>query len=267
MANLNPSPSTRWPKGVSGNQRAWRVKWLHGLLDKSYDSMPFASKLNLCLRYGDVPLREALAARLLEIAFTDRVVVIGRDEDGPIERVSSYECIDAIKTLMAYDLGKPREMDAPRVSIPEHVTVEGRPLLDIIADVYRHRLLSGEMTETELHKLTELFLSIDRTKIALLLKLLGGKVAGKSEEEIRALLAGAPLPERQEPTGQENAAPSEAAQAEERQQITSVNTAGRASAGESLQSHPSDVDRADGATFNAESAPSPFTAPDDEDDE
>lgn len=215
MANPNPGGHPRWKPGECGNKGrgAGRTKWLRGLLSSKFDKLPFARKLNLALRYGDENLRHAMAARLLEIAFTDEVFVIGRDQDGPIERASSRESVDAIKTLFAYDLGKPREMDAPAVSVGD-IPTDGRPLLDIIADVYRARLLAGQMTEPELHKLTDLFLSIDRTKIALLIKLLGGNVAGKSEDEIRALLAGTPLPAKQVPTPAPNVVPAKDGEAE-----------------------------------------------------
>jgi len=144
MPNFNPSPATRWPKGVSGNQRAWRSKWLRGMLDQKFDSLPFAKRLNLCLRYGDGPLRTAMAARLLEIAFTDQVIVIGRDENStPIERVSSRESVDAIKTLWSYDMGKPSASPTEvALKFAEHLRSTARDHVEI------GRQLIGKQAET-----------------------------------------------------------------------------------------------------------------------
>jgi hypothetical protein len=58
---------------------------------------------------GNSSVRDALVDRLIQIAFTDRVIVIGydRESETPIERVTSAECIKAIEVLQHYDMGKP----------------------------------------------------------------------------------------------------------------------------------------------------------------
>jgi hypothetical protein len=97
----------------------------------------------------------------------------------------------ARKTLIEYAAGRAPEAPESLVDIPDGVSTEGRPLLDIIADVYRSRLVNGQLKEGELHKLTDLVLSIDQAKIALVFKLLG-KDPGKNAEEILALVDRSP---------------------------------------------------------------------------
>jgi hypothetical protein len=52
-----------------------------------------------------------MVMRTVQIAFTDRVTIIGwdRENDCPIERASSAECLKAIQMLQHYDQGKPVE--------------------------------------------------------------------------------------------------------------------------------------------------------------
>lgn len=200
VKTVNPNPRMEnlrsFPKGVSGNARGpGRIRWLRGLLDKKFDHLPFAKKLNLCLRYGDGNLRMATAMRLLEIAFTDEVFVIGRDENGaPIERASSRESIEAIKTLWSYDLGLPRKQE-DRIGIPSGLDPSA-PLLDLAVAIYRHRMVSGKMGETEFADMVKAILSVDSAKVALVLKLMG-KDSTKSAEDILRMLDRAPATEPQ----------------------------------------------------------------------
>ena len=79
-------------------------------------------------------MREALVDRLLEIAFTDRVIVIGYDREAkePIERVSSSECVKAIEMLQRYDLGMPAKSPAlDLVVVAEHLRKVAQDSMDL----------------------------------------------------------------------------------------------------------------------------------------
>lgn len=109
MSNPNPSPDTRYGAVRQNPKMRPTAKWLHGVLGANLGTCEFAKRFNAAAREaGAETVRAALALRLLEIAFTDEVVVVGKDSDGElIKRASGRESVDAIKLLYSYDLGKP----------------------------------------------------------------------------------------------------------------------------------------------------------------
>jgi hypothetical protein len=149
-------------------------------------------KLDAAARDGDQTLRDKIFEHLVEVATKWEIVVKGRDPDGaPIEVASARDAVEAAKLLFSYDFGRPREEPEATVPVPGGIATEGRPLLDILADMYRARLVAGDLAQSEIHKLTDLVLSIDQAKIALVFKLLG-KDPGKNAEEILALVDRSP---------------------------------------------------------------------------
>ena len=155
-------------------------------------------KLNAAARSGDPTIREQVFAHLVEIATKWEVIVKGRDGEGnPIEVASGRDAVEAAKLIFSYDFGRPREEPEAPIPVPAGIATEGRPLLDILADMYRERLIAGELSQSELDKLTSLVLSIDQAKIALVFKLLG-KDPGKDAEDILRLID--KLPAKDAPT-------------------------------------------------------------------
>jgi hypothetical protein len=179
MANPSPNVATRFRPGQSGNRRGpQQTRFIREILrERDPDGQP---------------MREQIVRHLIEVATRWNVIVLGRD----MEVASARDSVEAAKLLLSYDVGKPRDMPDPLVVVPPDVETEGRPLLDIIVDVYRSLLVNGELTEGGLNKLTGMILSVDQAKIALALKLMGKNVAGKDPQEIQALLNGTALPSR-----------------------------------------------------------------------
>lgn len=136
---------------------------------------------------------EKILDHQIEVAQSWEVRVVGRDEDGSLIKVadgkSSTKAAEFICGLIG--LGPLKAGDEP-VRMPPELQTEGRPILDIIADVYRHRLVSGQLSTNELARLTEIFVSADKTNLHLVLALLGKNVAGKTPEDIRRLINGDP---------------------------------------------------------------------------
>ncbi len=157
LANLRPpfrKGETGNPRGINGRDKATEVA---RFLDEPFD--------------GD----KTRFRRIMEAAF-DRAIGGDRGSD------------QTIRTLLEYYAGLPAKAERP-VNIPEGIDTT-RSLLDITVDVYRHRLVSGDMRESEFGEMVRLLLSIDQAKVALVLKLLGKNVANKSPEEIQAMLDG-----------------------------------------------------------------------------
>lgn len=171
MANSNPSPDTRWQPGQSGFRggRTPRTRWIRTILNEKDDA--------------GHPLREQILRHLIEVATRWEVIVLGRN----MEVASGRDSVEAAKLVMAYDLGKPREMETAKVSIPDGCDTS-RSLLDIVADVYRSRLVGGQMGESEFAEMARLMLSVDQVKLALLLKLLGKDTSGKTPDQVLAML-------------------------------------------------------------------------------
>lgn len=173
MSNPSPCPEQRWAPGVSGNRSGRpQTRFIRKLLREKDEA--------------GAPLREQIVRHLIEVATRWNVIVFGRN----MEVASGRDSVEAAKLLLSYDVGKPRDMDEPAITLPPGIETAGRPLLDVIADVYRYRLEQGQLTPSELHRLTEIFISIDKTKLQLVLALLGKSASGKSPEEIRRMIDG-----------------------------------------------------------------------------
>lgn len=147
---------------------------------------------------------EKIFRHQVEAAQSWEVRVVGRDGDGELLKVaSSRDSTEAAKFVFGLvglrQLGPGEDL----VKIPDGVMVAGRPMLDIVSDIVRNRLVSGQMTENELAKWTDTFLSIDSLKVSLVLKMLGKNAAGKSPEEIQRMIDGtaepAPAQDAEEP--------------------------------------------------------------------
>lgn len=200
MANLaakdpnysGPDVATRFrrrPEGAGRPSRAWIRERLnrHGKDGTATDSE-----------------LEQILDHQIEVAKSWEVRIVGRDEDGrPIKVASGRDSTEASKFLCGLIGLRPLLAGDEKISIPAEVETKDRSLIDIIADTYRHMLVRGKLTRDELHELTKSVLSIDQTKIALVLKLLGKNAAGKSPEEIQRMIDGtaepAPAQDAEEP--------------------------------------------------------------------
>jgi hypothetical protein len=117
MANPHPSPPPEGRRFSPDNQPIDRggrtpTKFLRDILSKPISSVEAAADFRRVAKLeGGEEVRAAFVHRLIQIAFTDRVIVVGhnRATDTPVERVSSKESIEAIKVLQSYDQGKPVE--------------------------------------------------------------------------------------------------------------------------------------------------------------
>lgn len=127
--------ATRQP---SNNGRT-PTKFLRDILGKPVSEVPSAEEFRQVAKLtGQESVREAFVARLMQIAFTDKVIVVGHDRvnDVPIERVSSAECLKAIAMLQHYDMGKPvesKEVSGPGggpLRVAPITTAEQRALLE-----------------------------------------------------------------------------------------------------------------------------------------
>jgi len=122
-----------------------------------------------------------------------------------IERVWQASYLAALKgaaidrrTLIEQHGGKPREVESAKIVIPVGCDTS-RSLLDIVADVYRARLVDGQMGESEFAEMARLMLSVDQVKLALLLKLLGKDTSGKTPDQVLAMLNSEPAKISTEP--------------------------------------------------------------------
>lgn len=122
---MNDSPNTppegkRFSREYQPTDQGGRTptKFLREKLSKPISTVEAAADFRRVAKLsGGESIREAFVDRLIQIAFTDRVVVVGRGRGGEIlERVSGKESIDAIKVLQQYDMGKapaPLEVTSP----------------------------------------------------------------------------------------------------------------------------------------------------------
>jgi hypothetical protein len=164
--------ATYQPENVGGRTPA---RHLREMLSKPSDQCPTAVEFRrVCKLTGDVSIRQALDERLLQIAFTDRVIVVGYDKqtESVIERVSSMECIKAIELIKKYDVGLPKK--GTPVSVPAG-TDKSRSTYDIALETYRDRLLSGELSEDELLAVTKIFAEAEKAEAEMIARILGDK--------------------------------------------------------------------------------------------
>ena len=187
MSNPAPSPATRFKPGYSPKGRPNRA-WMRKILAER-DTEEGRTEAEKIFRHQ------------VEAAQSWEVRVVGRDGDGELLKVaSSRDSTEAAKFVFGLvglrQLGPGEDL----VKIPDGVMVAGRPMLDIVSDIVRNRLVSGQMTENELAKWTDTFLSIDSLKVSLVLKMLGKNAAGKTPEEIQRMIDGTaePVPPAQD---------------------------------------------------------------------
>lgn len=177
MSNFSPSPATRFKPGNSPKGRPNRA-WMRKILAER-DSEEGKTEAEKIFRHQ------------LEVAQSWEVRVVGRDGDGELIKVAdgkaSTKAAEFVFGLVGLRQIGPGE---DLVKIPDDIALGNRPLLDVISDLVRYRLVSGKMTENELQKWTSTFLSIDKVKLQLVLALLGKNAQGKTPEEIQAMVDG-----------------------------------------------------------------------------
>lgn len=159
MACSNPSPETRFGAARGNPQGRVPTRFLHARLSKPITALDFAKRFRAAATSDDPSIREAFVDRLVEIAFTDEVMVIGRDSDGePIKRLSSAESINAIKTLWSYDLGKaPASKEEMALKIAEHFRQIARDQFDVLL-----KMLGDDLHEKTPAQMREYLNSCDR---------------------------------------------------------------------------------------------------------
>jgi hypothetical protein len=179
----------------------------------------------------DASIAERIASRGLKAI--EKVLIeldgLPRDDWSRTHVKDITDCVNAAVKVLAEEreweaFERESEAAARKVSVPAGVRIDNRPMIDVMTDIYRFRLVAGDVTTTELGRMTDQFLSIDHAKVALILKLLGPNVAGKTSEEIEALKEGRILP-RQEPTPPANVVPAQAGEAERASPLTAAEPA------------------------------------------
>jgi hypothetical protein len=119
MANLNPSPRTRFPEGKSGNPGGKPpTGWLRDVMSEGVDG---------------VPNRVRIARHLIEVATSWDVRVIGKGADGELLKVASgADSVAAARVLYSYDVGKPpMSSDEWAMALAEHFRQAARDQIDI----------------------------------------------------------------------------------------------------------------------------------------
>jgi hypothetical protein len=170
-AGLTPFSSERQPESAGRTPS----RFLRQALGKPILTIPSIADWNKTAKLSDdTTVRDAMVLRTLQIAFTDRVIVVGYDKQNetPIERVSSIECLKAIELLMRYDVGLPKK--GTNVAVPSG-TDKTRSTYDIALDTYRDRLLSGELSEEELLAVTKIFAEAEKAEAEAVARILGDK--------------------------------------------------------------------------------------------
>ena len=131
-------------------------------------------------------MRDQIILRLIETATSQEIRIVGRGRDGePIEVADMRAANEAAKILLAYDMGQPPKHEK---KIGAFQLKPGQDLLGAAMDVYRLRLESGEMTDTEFGEMVKILLAIEREKAILFLKALGDKVKGLGDEKVATLM-------------------------------------------------------------------------------
>lgn len=138
----NPAggPPRTWFSPENQPERTGRTptKFLRDKLSQPVSEFPSVEDFKRAARLkDDTSVRDAMVVRLIQIAFTDRVIVAGRGEDSePVERVSAKESLKAIEMLQHHDMGRPvesKEISGPGggpIRTAPLSTAEQRALLD-----------------------------------------------------------------------------------------------------------------------------------------
>ena len=156
LANLRPpfkKGETGNPRGVNGRDKANEIV---RFLEEPFD--------------GD----KTRFRRLLEAAF-DRAVSGDRGSD------------QTIKTLVEYYAGRPKvQKDA--VELPPNIDTN-RTTLEVALDIYRERLLHGELGEDELLSVVQLLVGAEKAEAEMIARILGDRKGGPLKERAEALLS------------------------------------------------------------------------------
>ena len=126
---------------------------------------------------------------LIEAASKWEVIVVGKGSDGELLKVASArDSVKAAEVLWSYALGKPTT--GGTVVPPPNVDPR-RETLDIAMEVYRDRLMAGEMGEAELAGLTQILMGAEKAEAELIARILGDRkgVSKALRERAEALLA------------------------------------------------------------------------------
>lgn len=128
--------------------------------------------------------RNAIFMQLVDVATSLKLLPTTKD-GRDVVLVDAKATVEAAKLIMAYDLGTPEYVQ--RKLQPAQLK-PGQTLLEAAMDVYRMRLESGEMTDTEFSEMVKILLAIEREKAILFLKALGDKVKGLGDEKVATLM-------------------------------------------------------------------------------
>jgi hypothetical protein len=132
--------------------------------------------------------REQILRHQIEVAKSWEVRIIGRDQDGtPIKVASGRDSTEAAKFIYGLIGLRPLAKGDDPVALPPGLVTEGRSLLDITMDIYRHQLLSGKMTDSELTEMVRVLLAAEKDKALLFLKALGPKLASLQADKAAEL--------------------------------------------------------------------------------
>ena len=153
------------------------------------DTRWLRKRLSEVSKNGDKTAREAIADHLIEVATSWEVRVIGRDSDGELLKVASArDSVEAAKVLFAYDMGLPKK--GTPVALPSNADAT-QSTYDLALEVYRARLLNGEMSEDELLAVTKIFADAEKAEAEMIARILGDKKGGTRvlKERVEALLS------------------------------------------------------------------------------
>jgi hypothetical protein len=211
MANLaakdpaysGPDAASRFRPGRSGNPSGRpSTAWLREELDAATDAHADVKRFADATGKQGVSIRKAMAARLLQIAFTDEAIVIGKDSDGELlKRVSSRESLEAIKILWAYALGKaPSDPEEMLLKLAEHLRSVARDQVEIGRGFLGKRLET--MKDEEIAAFWRL---CERDPQQFIVAAIGALAQANGEAPTPAQLPPPPAPESAlpNPTGQE----------------------------------------------------------------
>lgn len=177
MSNPSPSPETRWAKGTNPRPKGRPNRaWIRKIVNESNPD-------------GQTE-REQILRHQIEVAKSWDVKIVGRDSDGaPIKVASGRDSTEAAKFIYGLIGLRPLQQGDDQVGLPPGLVTEGRSLLAIAMDIYRHRLMTGQMTDAELSDMVRTLLAAEKDKALLFLKALGPKLQAMQAEKVQQLQA------------------------------------------------------------------------------
>lgn len=175
MANPNPNSGTRFKPGYDP-RRSGRLsaKFICDQLDARGPD-------------GNTP-NDKMVAHLIEVGTSWEVIVVGHGDE-PLKVASGRDSVKACEVLWSYALGKP--MTGGTVSVPPGIDPTNRETLEIIMEVYRHRLIAGELGEAEFSELGKLLMGAEKAEAELIARILGDRkgISKALRDRAEALLA------------------------------------------------------------------------------